>query len=128
MDLRTDLQCYARLLHLIAHFELGNHDLLAYLVKSVYRFMAKMENLSAVEEAMFAFLRESFHLSYKDVKPKLQALLDKLKKYEHNPLEARAFAYLDVISWLESKLQGVPVEKVIRDKYLNEKVRDLKST
>jgi hypothetical protein len=121
MDLRTDLQCYARLLHLIAHFELGNHDLLAYLVKSVYRFMAKMENLSAVEEAMFAFLRESFHLSYKDVKPKLQALLDKLKKFEHNPLESRAFAYLDVISWLESKLQGVPVEKVIRDKYLNEK-------
>jgi len=118
MDLRTDLQCYARLLHLIAHFELGNHDLLAYLVKSVYRFMAKMENLSEVEEAMFAFLRESFHLSYRDVKPKLQALHDKLKKYENNPMEARAFAYLDVVSWLESKLEGVPVERVIREKYL----------
>ena len=123
MDLRTDLQCYARLLHLIAHFELGNHELLAYLVKSVYRYMAKMENLSAVEEAMFSFLRESFHLSYKDVKPKLQALLDKLKKYENNPLESRAFAYLDVISWLESKLEGVPVEKVIRQKYLATKKR-----
>jgi hypothetical protein len=123
VDLRTDLQCYARLLHLIAHFELGNHDLLAYLVKSVYRFMAKMENLSAVEEAMFTFLRESFHLSYRDVKPKLQALLDRIKKYEHNQVEARAFAYLDVISWLESKLQGVPVEKVIRDKYLLDKTR-----
>lgn len=118
MDLRTDLQCYARLLHLIAHFELGNHDLLAYLVKSVYRFMAKMENLSGVEEAMIAFLRESFHLSYRDVKPKLQALLDKLLQYENNPIESRAFAYLDVISWLESKLQGVPVEDVIREKYL----------
>lgn len=118
MDLRTDLQCYARLLHLIAHFELGNHDLLAYLVKSVYRFMSKMENLSAVEEAMFAFLKESFHLSYRDVRPKFQLLLDKLKAFEHNPLEARAFAYLDVISWLESKLQGVPVETVIHKKYL----------
>jgi hypothetical protein len=118
MDLRTDLQCYARLLHLIAHFELGNHDLLAYLVKSVYRFMAKMENLSSVEEAMFAFLKESFHLSYKNVRPKFQKLLDKLKQFENNRLEARAFAYLDVISWLESKLEGVPVEKVIREKYL----------
>ena len=48
--LRTDLQCYARLLHLIAHYELGNYDLLEYLFKSVYRFMAKMENLSVVEE------------------------------------------------------------------------------
>ncbi|HKZ66832.1 MAG TPA: hypothetical protein VJ111_10770, partial [Chitinophagaceae bacterium] len=26
-DLRSDLQCYARLLHLIAHYELGNFDL-----------------------------------------------------------------------------------------------------
>jgi hypothetical protein len=27
-DLRTDLQCYSRLLHLIAHYELGNFELL----------------------------------------------------------------------------------------------------
>lgn len=116
-DLRTDIQCYARLLHLIAHYELGNHTLLAYLVKSVYRFMAKMENLSEVEEAMFRFLRSSFHVSITEVRPKLQKLLRQIKKYEHNSTEARAFAYLDVISWLESKLQGVPVEQVIKDKY-----------
>ncbi len=49
-DLRNDLQCYARLLHLIAHYELGNFDLLEYLIKSVYRFMSKMENLSKVKK------------------------------------------------------------------------------
>jgi hypothetical protein len=27
--------------------------------------------------------------------------------------------YLDVISWLESKIQGVPVQDVIREKYLS---------
>jgi hypothetical protein len=48
VDLRTDLQCYARLLHLIAHYELGNYQLLEYLIKSVYRFMAKM-NLNSSE-------------------------------------------------------------------------------
>ena len=48
-DLRTDLQCYARLLHLIAHHELGYSELLEYLIKSVYRYMAKMGNLSKVE-------------------------------------------------------------------------------
>src|SRR3990170_2173679 len=52
-DLRSDLQCYARLLHLIAHYELGNFDLLEYLIKSVYRYMSKMESLSKVEEEMF---------------------------------------------------------------------------
>ncbi|HSN60730.1 MAG TPA: hypothetical protein VLR49_07335, partial [Ferruginibacter sp.] len=61
-DLRTDLQCYARLLHLIAHYELGNFDLLEYLIKSVYRFMSKMDNLSKAEDEIFDFLRRSFKL------------------------------------------------------------------
>jgi hypothetical protein len=117
-DLRTDLQCYARLLHLIAHYELGNFDLLEYLIKSVYRYMAKMENLSKVEEEMFAFLRRSFTVGAKQLKPAFEKLLAKLKKYEGNPLESRAFLYLDVISWLESKISGVNVQDIIRDKFL----------
>lgn len=116
-DLRTDLQCYARLLHLIAHYELGNFDLLEYLIKSVYRYMAKMENLSKVEEEVFAFLRRSFHVGAHALKPEFQKLLDKLRKYEGNPLETRAFAYLDIISWLESKINNVNVQDVIRKKY-----------
>lgn len=117
-DLRTDLQCYARLLHLIAHYELGNFELLEYLIKSVYRYMAKMGNLSKVEEEMFAFLRRSFSVGAHALKPEFEKLLNKLKKYEGNPLEARAFAYLDVISWLESKISGVQVQDVIREKFL----------
>lgn len=112
-DLRTDLQCYARLLHLIAHYELGNFELLEYLIKSVYRFMAKMDNLSKVEEEIFAFLRRSFNVGAHALKPEFEKLLVLLKQYEGNPLEARAFAYLDIISWLESKISGVNVQDVI---------------
>ncbi|HRO71421.1 MAG TPA: hypothetical protein PK951_13620, partial [Chitinophagaceae bacterium] len=115
--LRSDLQCYARLLHLIAHYELGNFDLLEYLIKSVYRYMSKMESLSKVEEEMFAFLRRSFHVGAHALKPEFEKLLHKLKKYENNPLERRAFAYLDVISWLESKINNVNVQDVIRERY-----------
>jgi tetratricopeptide (TPR) repeat protein len=118
VDLRTDLQAYARLLHLIAHYELGNYQLLEYLFKSVYRFMAKMENLSLVEEEVFKFLRRSFNLSPRALKPEFEKLLEKLKALEKNHFETRAFAYLDIISWLESKIHGVPVQDVIRKKYL----------
>jgi len=121
VDLRTDLQCYSRLLHLIAQYELGNFDLMEYLIKSVYRFMAKMENMSVVEEEMFKFLRKSFHLSKKNIKPELEKLLLKLKKHENNRLETRAFLYLDVISWLESKINNIPVQDVIRKKFLANK-------
>lgn len=121
VDLRTDLQCYSRLLHLIAHYELGNFDLMEYLIKSVYRFMGRMENLSVVEEEMFKFLRQSFHLSAKNIKPELEKLLLKLKQHENNRLETRAFLYLDVISWLESKIHNIPVQDVIRNKFLASK-------
>jgi len=117
VDLRTDLQCYSRLLHLIAHYELGNYDLLEYLVKSVYRFMAKMQNLSVVEEEIFRFLKKSFHLDKKQVKAAFIVLKGKLEKYKDNPLESRSFMYLDIISWLESKIKNVPVQEVMREKY-----------
>jgi hypothetical protein len=32
-------------------------------------------------------------------------------------LETRAFSYLDIISWLESKINNVNVQDVIREKY-----------
>ncbi len=121
VDLRTDLQCYARLLHLIAHYELGNFDLLEYLLKSVYRFMYKMQNLSTVEEEIFSFLRKSFRLSPKQLKPQFESLLATLRPLEKSRMESRAFMYLDIISWLESKIDNQPVQEVIRRKYLDAK-------
>ena len=121
VDLRTDLQCYARLLHLIAHYELGNYALLEYLLKSVYRFMSKMQNLSIVEETIFSFLQRSFRLSAKQLKPEFELLLQILQPLEKSGLESRAFMYLDIISWLESKIENKPVQTIIRQKYLSGK-------
>ncbi len=118
VDLRNDLQCYARLLHLISHYELGNFQLLEYLIKSVYRFMAKMQNLSLVEEEIFKFLRKSFYLSARKLQPEFEKLLNTIKQLEKSQFETRAFAYLDVVSWLESKVYNKPVYEIIREKYL----------
>jgi hypothetical protein len=123
-DLRTDLQCYARLLHLMAHFELNNFDILESLTKSVYRFMAKMQNLTVVEEAMFSFIRHSFrNIPAKKVKPELETFLRKIKHLEKNRFETRAFAYLDIISWVESKVYAKPMSEIIHNKYLQSKRR-----
>lgn len=123
VDLRIDLQCYSRLLHLIAHYELGNFELIEYLAKSVYRFMARMQNLSAVEEHIFDFLRRALRTRPSDMKKEFELLLTQLRKYERNQMETRAFNYLDIISWLESKIYGIPVHEVIRKKFLERKKR-----
>jgi hypothetical protein len=79
-----------------------------------------MENLSLVEEEIFTFLRKVFQLSPGRIKIELGELLEKLKGYEKNRFETRAFVYLDIISWLESKSRNVPVQEVIREKYLED--------
>jgi hypothetical protein len=39
-----------------------------------------------------------------------------------NKLESRAFMYLDIISWLESKIQGKQVQAIIKEKFLASKI------
>jgi hypothetical protein len=116
--LRYDLQSYARLMHLICHYEIGNEDILDSLIKSVYRFMARMKNLTVVEEEIFTFLRHSFKVNAKQLKPELKQFLEKIKHLEKNRFETRSFAYLDVISWVESKVYDTPMEDVIHTKYM----------
>lgn len=120
-DLRDDLQSYARLVHLMAHYELGNIDIIESLARSVYRYMAKKENLTMVEEEMLKFLRQSFDLSARKLKPELEKLLAKIKYLEKNRFETRAFAYLDIISWLESKVYDKPMSTIIYNKYKQNK-------
>jgi len=121
VDLRIDLQCYARMLHLMAHYELGNDAIIESLIKSVFRFMNRMENLSMVEREMFVFLRKNFYLPAGKLKPELEKFLNKIKQFEKNRFETRTFAYLDIISWLEGKVYNKPMGVIISEKYLSSK-------
>ncbi len=117
-DLRSDLQCYARLLHLIAHFELGNDMILESQIRSVFRFMSKMQNLSTVENEIFGFLRKAFRLNRKEVRQEFERLFNELNTLQSDPQQSRSFMYLDILSWLESRIRNVPVQTVIRAHFL----------
>ncbi|MCR9287031.1 MAG: hypothetical protein NXI23_06525 [Bacteroidetes bacterium] len=122
-NLREDIQCYARILHLIAHYELGHYNLLDYLVKSVYRFLAKMKELNIVQSEILRFLKRELYSDPQRLRNAFIKLKDKLAPYETHPFERRSFLYLDIISWLESKIDGIPVQTVIQKKFEERKKR-----
>lgn len=122
-NLREDIQCYARILHLIAHYEMGHYNLLDYLVKSVYRFLHKMKELNIVQAEILRFLKRELYSDPQRLKNAFIKLKDKLLPYETHPYERRSFLYLDIISWLESKIDDVPVQEVIQQKFEERKVR-----
>ena len=118
-NLRADIQCFARILHLIAHYELENYSLVEYLIKSVYHFIAKNKDLSQVMEEILKFLRKNMYANPKALRTAFRDLKEKLEVIAKNPYERRSYLYLDIVSWLESKIEGIPVQEVIRKKFLN---------
>ena len=83
--------------------------------------MARMENLTVIEEEMFKFLRHSFSVPTRQLKMELEKFLEKIKKFEKSRFETRAFAYLDIVSWVESKVYAKPMSEIIREKYIRNK-------
>jgi tetratricopeptide (TPR) repeat protein len=117
MHLREDVQCFARILSLIAHFEAGEDEVLEYQIKSVYHFLGKMNNQQQMQVEIFKFLRSLGTNTPHQLKDAFIALKEKLIAIASNPFERRPFLYLDIISWLESKIENVPVQEIMQKKF-----------
>lgn len=117
LQMREDLLCFSRILNLVAHYEAGMDYNLDVLIRSTYKFLIKMEDLHEVQKEFIKFLRGLGDIYPNEVKNEFIKLHKKLKEYEDDPYQSRAFLYLDIISWLESKIQDRPIALVIKDKF-----------
>ena len=117
-NFREDIQCFSRFLSLIAHYELGNDLLISYQIKSVYRFLLKMEDLQMVQKEILKFLRRTPGMHKNDLKKEFISLRKSFLKIQHSPFEKRPFLYLDVISWLEAKIEGTTTQEIRKRKFL----------
>jgi len=114
--LREDIQSFARMLNLITNFDHGNIDLVSYQVKSLYRYLSNMKELGEVQMEIIKFLRKTTQIREQDINLEFQNLKDKLILIKKKPYEKRPFLYLDIISWLESKIEGSTIRDIIRRK------------
>jgi tetratricopeptide (TPR) repeat protein len=114
---REDIQCFSRILCLISHFELGNEQLLEYQIKSVYRFLLQMEDLHEVQKEIFRFLRRTPGMRRAALLDEFRKLHTKLVLLEEDAFERRPFMYLDIISWLETKIENRVIEDIVQEKF-----------
>ena len=118
LQMREDLLCFSRILNLVAHYEAGLDYNLESLIKSTYKFLIKMEDLYLVQKEMITFLKQLGEIYPQEIKAAFKELHAKLKVFEDDPYEKRAFLYLDILSWLESRIENKSVESIIRRKFL----------
>tara|TARA_Y100000385_G_C13105794_1_gene647693 strand:+ start:4644 stop:6071 length:1428 start_codon:yes stop_codon:yes gene_type:complete len=118
IKMREDLQCFTRVLNLIAHWEAGIDINLDKIFKDTYNYLEKMDDLHEVQRTILKYLKGLENIFPGEIKGFLRNLHGELKKYEDDPYEKRAFLYLDLISWLESKTSSKSVESIIKEKAL----------
>ena len=117
VSLREDIHCFARILNLIAHFEDGQDFHLEYQIKSTFHFIGKMNDQQAVQKEIFNFLRKTGKIKPDELKQEFQILYDRLAVLNENLYERRPFLYLDILSWLKSKIENRPVQEVVQEKF-----------
>ncbi|PTX14363.1 hypothetical protein C8N40_11128 [Pontibacter mucosus] len=115
--LREDIQCFARILNLVAHYEAGKDELLDYQVKSVFHFLGKMNDRQPMQVVIFDFLRTLPDIEPHGLKAAFADLKEKLLRISGNPLYRRHFLYFDIISWLDSKIKNQSVQAVMQQKF-----------
>ena len=116
IKMREDLQCFTRILNLIAHWEAGLDFNLDKIIKETYNYLDKLNDLHEVQKTILKYLNGLENIYPGEIKGFLRNLYNELKTYEDDPYEKRAFLYLDIISWLESKIERKPLQNIIKEK------------
>jgi asparagine synthetase B (glutamine-hydrolysing) len=78
-----------------------------------------------VQKEILKFIRKIPRIKKENLKNEFIELRDNFLKLREAPFEKRPFLYLDIVSWLESKIEHRAIQDIIREKFLDrEKPRE----
>jgi tetratricopeptide (TPR) repeat protein len=113
--LRQDIFTYARLFNLVVHYELGNFDLLGYIVRSTQRFLGKRQRAHQVETLLMDQIKKLARAGEATQRRELfKSLHEQLLVLLKDPNESLVLKYFDVLAWAESHVLGLPFSEVVR--------------
>lgn len=116
-NIRQDLECIGRIMEIVLHYELGKFDVMEYRLKSTYRFLASKQKMYQLEKIILTSIRKLINVHSKEESMRFFKQLKKsLEPVVKDPLEEKFLAYFDIMSWLESKIEGRKFEEIVKDK------------
>ncbi len=96
----------SQIMYLISHYELGNYDVLPYLIKSTYRSLKKSGNLLKLEEEIMKVLRKLERVADKDsLVELLKPFSDRVFQLKQEKQENNFITFFDLTTWLQSKIE-----------------------
>ena len=102
---------------LVIHYELGNFDLLEYIVRSTHRFLNKRHAAHEVETLLIESIKKMARAQQSALKREhTLGLKNGLEGLMKDPNASTVLKYFDFVSWAESQVEGVPFAQVVRGK------------
>ncbi|MBK6541653.1 MAG: hypothetical protein IPG10_10325 [Flavobacteriales bacterium] len=116
--LRQDIFTYARLFNLVVHYELGNFDLLEYIVRSTHRFLSKRHRAHEMETVLIDHVKRLARATQPTAKRDLyKSLHDRMSELMKDPNESLALKYFDFMAWSRSKVEGSTFSEAVRQEH-----------
>jgi hypothetical protein len=113
-SLREDIQGYARLMLLMAHYDLENYDIMEYLIQQYERFFEHLQDQNEVYVRSLKMFQQLISVPLSERADILLEYRELFIELEKNPFEKRTFLYLDIIPWIDSRLYNTSIEKIVR--------------
>jgi hypothetical protein len=113
-NLRQDIYSYTRIFNLILHYELGNYDLLEYLMKSTTRQIKKNSKTEMVEMSILKFLKKVIRLGDKAKVKAFEAYLLEMDEILTMENQSAILEYFHVRAWVSSKIHNESFEETIK--------------
>lgn len=123
-EIRTDLQCHARLVHLILQYELGNYAVIEHELNSTYRFLYKKDRLYAVERMVLDSIKKLAAVQPEESpRPIFRAMRQSVESLKESLYEGPALRLLSLETWIESKLSSRTFAEA-RRRYFESSIKD----
>lgn len=104
VNLREDLQVYARLAFLMAHYDAGNIELMPYLVQEVKAGLRNLSQESVLQVELPRFFSKMAAVPLTQRKATVKDFHKRMQRLSEDVYEKRAFLYLDILTWLQRKI------------------------
>lgn len=102
--MRQDVQCFAKVLNLMIHYELKNYDHLEYILKSTENYLVKNNSFDSYHKLIVQFFKTILQeTNTQEIKKKFKELAKALAVIEKTDAEKIMFKLFNFREWAEHK-------------------------
>lgn len=114
-NLRQDIYSYARMFNLVIHYELGNFDLMEYILKATTRYLSKRQRDFDFELLIIGFMKKLARSHFeKDHRQLFEQFEQELTEKINPDTDRVLLEYFDFFSWARSKVEGISYAQSIK--------------